>query len=1142
MKIIADLHLHSYFSRATSKQLNLENLHKWAQLKGVNVVGSGDIAHPGWLKEMREKLEPAEDGLFQLCSEYARPVQREVFASCQDTVRFMLAGEISNIYKRHDKVRKVHNVVFMPSFDSLEKFQARLERIGNIRSDGRPILGLDSRDLLEIVLEIDPQGYLIPAHIWTPWFAMLGSMSGFDSVEECFGDLSDHIFALETGLSSDPPMNWRLSILDKYTLVSNSDAHSPQKLAREANVFNTELSYSALFDALKTGDPDKFEGTIEFFPEEGKYHYDGHRKCKICWHPQETLAHDYICAGCGKKVTVGVMHRVEMLADRPRGFKPEGSHPFKSLAPLPELLSEVHTVGPTSKRVQKSFEYLLSHIGSELHILLTAPIEEIKKVGGEMISEAIRRMRNNEISVKAGYDGEYGVIQIFDEDERKSYSSQLSFFMERVANPDSKPQEQAKHSDQNMESAFKSINKRKSDTDRKPDKNQQRKASSDNGLDINLLNERQQSAIRHSEGPLLIVAGPGTGKTATLTCKIAYLLQQEIARPEQIIAITFTNRASVEMKSRLAKILSPKLVEQLRISTFHALAKQILTDATEVPVVICAEFDKKKILQEIDQALTTEEINHYAEAIALAKCAMKMPDMAGQTAHSGKLANFSEIYLQYQKALLENGLFDFEDLILRAIQIEKEAVDDNSRMRFQYVFIDEYQDLDKSQYELLKLLTKNTPNVFAIGDPNQAIYGFRGADPVFFQKFEQDYRHAKTINLNKSYRSTQNILSASRQALFANHQTEPELRAVNAGKEKIVIHAAMTERAEAEFVIQQIESLIRGTSYFSIDTNRVADESTVPDFTFADIAVLARSKALFPPLIEAFERSGLPYEIIGGKSIMDAKIVKLVLSLLFFLENQTDSFHLEYLLENSKDGIGEATLRQLINASNHAGQSLWQTCNDRALNPSLTKRQINSIQRFTQKYVRLSERAKNQPVAETINNFIVEFGLAPEPGSLEETNLEKLVLLARNFSDNLSIFLSKIGLSKEEDHGSFNSDRIKIMTLHGSKGLEFETVFIVGCEEGLIPYEYLNQTSDLSEEKRLLYVGMTRAKSKLYLTHAQKRSLFGQTRNPKLCRYVDNLDQALMEMSRRDHSSQREAVRKPVAQIDLFNHLKAEDQ
>ena len=306
MKIVADVHLHSHYSRATSKNLDFEHLIQWAQLKGVNVVGTGDIAHPGWLQEMKDKLEPVEDGLFRLRDEIAQAVQAEVPPACQAPVRFMLAGEISSIYKKNDRVRKVHNVIFAPSLEAVEKIQAALEKIGNIRSDGRPILGLPSRDLLEIILEIDPACYLIPAHIWTPWFSLLGSKSGYDSVEECFEDLTPHIFALETGLSSDPPMNGRVSALDRYTLVSNSDAHSPEKLAREATVFDTELSYPAIFNALKSGDPEVFRGTVEFFPEEGKYHHDGHRKCNINWGPKETIAHNGRCPVCGKPVTVGV--------------------------------------------------------------------------------------------------------------------------------------------------------------------------------------------------------------------------------------------------------------------------------------------------------------------------------------------------------------------------------------------------------------------------------------------------------------------------------------------------------------------------------------------------------------------------------------------------------------------------------------------------------------------------------------------------------------------------------------------------------------------------------------------------------------------------------------------------------------------
>ena len=349
--------------------MNLEQLYKWAQIKGITVVGSGDISHPGWLDEIKTKLEPAEEGLFQLKNEYAQKLQQEIPKSCTGKVRFILSGEISNIYKKDDQVRKNHNVVFFPLIEVAESFQKALEKIGNIRSDGRPILGLDAKNLLEMVLESHDLSFLIPAHIWTPWFSVLCSQSGFDSIEDCFDDLTPHIFALETGLSSDPPMNWRLSILDRFTLVSNSDAHSPSKLGREANLFNCELTYTSMLDAMKSGDSERFLGTIEFFPEEGKYHADGHRKCSQRLTPSETIANKMNCPVCGKKVTVGVLYRVEELADRAEGSKHDNIKPFHSIVPLPEILAEIYDVGPNTKTVSKKSDMLLKRIGSELDIL-----------------------------------------------------------------------------------------------------------------------------------------------------------------------------------------------------------------------------------------------------------------------------------------------------------------------------------------------------------------------------------------------------------------------------------------------------------------------------------------------------------------------------------------------------------------------------------------------------------------------------------------------------------------------------------------------------------------------------------------------------------------------------------------------------
>ena len=420
MKYLADLHIHSHFSMATSKELVPEHLDLWGRIKGITVVGTGDFTHPDWTKELKKKTEPAESGLFQL-----KPKLRLAQGPVHDNtdnghIRFALSAEISTIYKKGDKTRKVHHLILAPSFKAVETIQRRLGRIGNITSDGRPILGLDSRNLLEIVMEADDNCLFVPAHIWTPWFSALGDKSGFDSIDECYGDLSHHIHAIETGLSSDPAMNWRCSFLDRFTIISNSDAHSPQKLGREANCLNTELSYDAMTDAIRTGDPERFQGTLEFYPEEGKYHHDGHRKCEVSWDPKETQKHDSLCPVCGKRVTVGVLNRVEQLADREDATDRPNRHPYHSMIPLKEVLSEILSVGPNSKKVAGHYDQLIDRLGSEFNVLLYKDIEQVRSAGGDTLAESIRRMRSGEVHVHAGYDGEFGVIKVFTETERQA--------------------------------------------------------------------------------------------------------------------------------------------------------------------------------------------------------------------------------------------------------------------------------------------------------------------------------------------------------------------------------------------------------------------------------------------------------------------------------------------------------------------------------------------------------------------------------------------------------------------------------------------------------------------------------------------------------------------------------------------------
>lgn len=410
MKMIADLHIHSRFSMATSKEGTPENLDFWARKKGISLIGTGDFTHPVWREELKERLVSEGNGLYRLRDEYVKEESRKFPG---EGTRFVVSGEISSIYKKNGKTRKVHNVILLPGLEAADAMAQRLEKIGNIHSDGRPILGLDSHDLLEMMLDVCPEGILIPAHIWTPHFSVLGAKSGFDSVEECFEELAPYIHALETGLSSDPAMNWRISKLDRYQLISNSDAHSPSKLGREANLLDIDCSYEGLYRAIQTGEG--LEGTVEFFPEEGKYHFDGHRKCGVSLSPVEAERLGGICPVCGKKLTMGVDHRVEQLADRAEGFVKKDGKKYESLVPLPEVISTCMGYSAASKKVQGCFEQMIQTLGTEFDILRNVPSEDIKSCAGERIAEGIENVRTGNVKRIPGYDGEYGKIELFDE-------------------------------------------------------------------------------------------------------------------------------------------------------------------------------------------------------------------------------------------------------------------------------------------------------------------------------------------------------------------------------------------------------------------------------------------------------------------------------------------------------------------------------------------------------------------------------------------------------------------------------------------------------------------------------------------------------------------------------------------------------
>ncbi|HLL26248.1 MAG TPA: UvrD-helicase domain-containing protein [Xanthobacteraceae bacterium] len=1026
MRFHADLHVHSKYSRATSRDLDLEHLAYWAARKGIAVVGTGDFAHPAWRAELKEKLVPAEPGLFRLKSEIEEAIAAKLPAACRTPARFMLTVEISTIYKKGDKTRKVHHLIYAPDFATADRISERLAKIGNIASDGRPILGLDSRDLLEITLESSPDAYFVPAHIWTPWFAALGSQSGFDSIAECYGDLADHIFAVETGLSSDPAMNWRLSMLDRFRLVSNSDAHSPGKLGREATAFDCAVDYFAIRDALKTGQG--YVGTVEFFPEEGKYHLDGHRKCGVRLEPRETLAHGGRCPVCGEPMTIGVLHRVEALADRSEKevSPPATAGEVSSLVPLPEILSEIAASGPASKTVERNYERTITSLGSELSILRDVPVEDIARAESSLLAEAVSRLRAGKVIRNSGYDGEYGVIRLFEEAELKRLTAGAVLF-------DAPLVKRKKEEATAKKFAPDETPARKPETPPTRTLKQPMKtgATSDVLAD---LDDNQLIAARTSEGALLIVAGPGSGKTRTLTQRIAYLIAERGVPAAHCLAITFTRRAAGEMREWLARLL-PANAGEVAVHTFHSLGLAILREHPQAAGLarsfrVASEAERAAALAEaLDVPMPRAE--SLMRAISKAR--------RTQAAASGEVA---AAMAAYRNALAIRDWIDFDDLVglaVRALQTEP-GLAARYRERFRSISVDEFQDIDEEQYRLVSLIAPPGANLCVIGDPNQAIYGFRGADASCFERFRRDHPDAAVVNLKHNYRSSGTIVTASSQVIGADAGAQPIAELVRDMHERITLHAAPSERSEAEFVVQTIERMIGGHSFFSIDSGRAGGGEA--NLSFADFAVLYRTDAQSAALVEAFERSGIPFK------------------------------------KNSHAPLTRVpAVRALLQEFDRAQES------DELL------------------------RARVAAAAEALKKHNAGFDAAAVAKALGE-----LTALAETCSDDPLRFADALPLATEADFYDPRTDRVSLSTLHAAKGLEFSVVFIVGLEDGLLPL-YWNELDEATaaEERRLFYVGMTRAKDRLLLSRALKRERHGRLQAQNASSFLSDIEHELLK-------------------------------
>ncbi|WP_026868763.1 UvrD-helicase domain-containing protein [Inquilinus limosus] len=1061
MRFHADLHVHSKHSRATSRDLDLEHLAHWAARKGIGVVGTGDCVHPVWLAELKDKLVPDTPGLFRLRPDLEAAVMATLPAPCRMPVRFMLSTEISTIYKKGDRTRKIHHLIYGPDFDTIDRLQASLARIGNIASDGRPILGLDSRDLLEITLASGPDAYLVPAHIWTPWFAALGSQSGFDSIAECYGDLSDHIFAVETGLSSDPAMNWRISFLDRYRLTSNSDAHSPGKLGREATAFDCDPDYFAIRRALETGEG--YVGTVEFFPEEGKYHADGHRKCGVRLDPKETLALDGRCPVCGQPVTVGVLHRVEKLADRSEeeAMPPPTAGEIASLVPLPEILSELLASGPASKAVERSYDRLVGTLGSELGILGEIPVEDIARAESELLAEAVTRLRRGQVIRDAGYDGEYGVIRLFEPQELKSRTAGGLLFdlpqrratadvagperdLSRPAGEVGRPQDDRVRAGTGLDEMPSPGAARAAPTSPASGRGTQTAGST------GLLDPDQQAAAERIEGPLLIVAGPGSGKTRTLTHRIAHLVAGGAA-PESCLAITFTRRAAAEMRERL-EILLPGAAARMPIHTFHSLGLALLREHGEAAGLhrdfrVAGETERAALLQEVLEVSRTRA-ERLLRAISRAKRTGVPADL-----------DLAEALARYDEALALRNWIDFDDLVGRSIA----ALEGDPglvalcRDRFRHVSVDEFQDVDDSQVRLLSLLVPSGGNLCVIGDPDQAIYGFRGADASCFDRFHRDHPGAAVIRLRRNYRSTGTIVTAAARFIGADGREEPAAEIVRAMQDRISVHAAASDKAEAEFVVAEIEALLGGHSFFSIDSGR-SDGRANDQLGFGDIAVLYRTEAQAEAVAEALGRAGMPVKTSSLAPLAEDPAVRALLSA---LEQEEGSLPLQ--LQRAAEGL---------------------------------------------------RRDGADPASTT-------------------AALQRLTLIAsRQDGDDRAGFLAAVALATEADFWDPRADRVSLLTLHAAKGLEFPVVFILGLEDGVLPLRFGGEADPaaLAEERRLFYVGMTRAMDRLFLCRARERRWRGGTVRLEPSPFLGEIEAELLA-----HRHPNPATRRPAErQLSLF--------
>ncbi|WP_338049760.1 UvrD-helicase domain-containing protein [Pseudoflavonifractor phocaeensis] len=1034
---IADLHIHSRYSRATSRDCVPDALDFWARRKGIDLVGTGDFTHPAWRAELAEALVPAEEGLYTLRPDLVRP---DGCRPAGEAPRFVVTGEISSIYKKGGRVRKVHSLILLPSLEAAEVLSRRLEAIGNIRSDGRPILGLDCRDLLEITLEAAPDAVFIPAHIWTPHFSLFGAFSGFDTMEECFGDLTKHIHALETGLSSDPPMNWRLSALDGYQLVSHSDAHSPQKLGREADLLDVPLTYPDLARALTTGEG--LTGTVEFFPEEGKYHYDGHRNCHQCLSPAQAEGLGGICPVCAKKLTTGVLHRVEQLADRPEGYQKPDAPVFERLAPLPEVIAASLGGKPEHKDNQRRYEDLLRQLGSEFHILRDVPEADIAAVAGPCVAEGVRRLRAGRVEWQPGYDGAYGAMTLLTPSEREALTGQASLFgVEPVP-----------------------VKKKRSAARRTAPRETPAAVPTQEFRP----NEDQQRAMDSASRVVAVIAGPGSGKTGTLAGRVEALIRSGRSKAGEITAVTFTNRAAGELRERLEARLGKRKAGEVTIGTFHAVCLTLLEEAGERSrlggTYECLELAGRTIRAlgvKCSPADLLEGVSRRKNGLPAGE---EPEGMEGACAF-------------YIRQLHEAGLMDFDDLLLQALALA-EAMRGPAQRRFRHLLVDEFQDCNDLQYRLVRAWSRGGASLFVIGDPDQSIYGFRGAENCF-DKLRADFPGMEEILLRENYRSTPEILSAALAVIAHNGGTPRQLAATRPSGPAVRLLTAESERDEGIFIAKEIMDMVGGGDMLS--AQRAGTRERVRGFS--DIAVCCRTRRQGRHIEQCLRREDIPCLVVGKDDALSDPIVRGVLCFFRLLLEPEDTLALEGCLSLVWECPADL-IRPVSDTWSRAGGEVLRRV--QAVADSYA--QVGKLRRWLELSHRFAPRVEREKPWKLLEEWGQSAGCA---GSEKLEELHNMAVFYRDMpSFLLGLTLGGEGDLRRRAGHDYASGAVTLLTLHAAKGLEFPVVFLAGLRQGLLPLESDRRPADRAEERRLFYVGMTRAKEELLLLTSGEPSPF----------------------------------------------------